>query len=145
MGSGCGAAKEAIRILTDQGSEVGLLQVRLYRPFDVKRFVEALPATTQTVIVLDRTKEPGAIGEPLYLDVVAALAEGWPRGSGQLPQVIGGRYGLSSKEFTPAMVQAVIQHAAEDEPKRHFTIGIYDDVTLKSIPWIRSRCPKPMM
>lgn len=142
MGSGCGAAKEAIRHLASQGAEVGLLQVRLYRPFDVRRFVEALPPTTQTLIVLDRTKEPGAIGEPLYLDVVAAVAEGWPQSSGQLPQVIGGRYGLSSKEFTPAMVQAAFQHAVDDAPKRHFTIGICDDVTLKSIPWDPQSLPE---
>lgn len=135
MGSGCGAAKEAIEQMAQLGEEVGLVQVRLYRPFDVARFVKALPASTQTVVVLDRTKEPGAVGEPLYLDVVAALAEGWPRSIGDTPRVIGGRYGLSSKEFTPAMVQAVLLHAAEDPPKRHFTIGIHDDVTLTSIPW----------
>jgi pyruvate-ferredoxin/flavodoxin oxidoreductase len=142
MGSGCGAAKEAIEQLATQGEEVGLLQVRLYRPFDVTRFINALPTTTQTVVVLDRTKEPGAIGEPLYLDVVAALAEGWPRSSGDIPQVIGGRYGLSSKEFTPAMVQAVLKHAAEDAPKRHFTIGILDDVTLTSLPWDPQSMPE---
>lgn len=135
MGSGCGAAKEAIEQMAQQGHDVGLVQVRLYRPFDVARFIKVLPASTQTVVVLDRTKESGAIGEPLYLDVVAALAEGWPRDSRDVPRVIGGRYGLSSKEFTPAMVQAVLQHAAEDKPKRHFTIGIHDDVTLTSIPW----------
>ncbi|MEZ6133473.1 MAG: pyruvate:ferredoxin (flavodoxin) oxidoreductase [Pirellulaceae bacterium] len=142
MGSGGGAAREAIDQLVQQGEEVGLLQVRLYRPFDVSRFIQALPSTTQTLIVLDRTKEPGAIGEPLYLDVVAALAEGWPCGASALPRVLGGRYGLSSKEFTPAMVQALLQHSATVSPQRHFTIGIHDDVTLTSIPWDPTSMPE---
>ncbi|MCA9181267.1 MAG: pyruvate:ferredoxin (flavodoxin) oxidoreductase, partial [Planctomycetales bacterium] len=143
MGSGCGAAKEAVQQMVDRGEQVGLLQVRLYRPFDIARFIEIMPATAQTVVVLDRTKEPGAIGEPLYLDVVAALAEQWPRSVGQPPRVVGGRYGLSSKEFTPAMVQAVLQHSVESTPKRHFTIGIRDDVTLTSIPWDPDSLPEP--
>ncbi len=167
MGSGCGAAQEAVERLVARGEEVGLLQVRLYRPFDVTRFVAALPKSVASIAVLDRTKEPGAIGEPLYLDVIAALAEGWPQAEGPLPRVIGGRYGLSSKEFTPAMVNAVFRHLNTAHPSRldaeskdaktqatslppaaqsdaahsnatlskHFTIGIYDDVTLLSIPW----------
>ncbi|MCA9134119.1 MAG: pyruvate:ferredoxin (flavodoxin) oxidoreductase, partial [Planctomycetales bacterium] len=133
MGSGCGAAREAVQRLVAEGQAVGLLQVLLYRPFDVSRFIDALPKTVQQIAVLDRTKEPGAIGEPLYLDVLAALAEGWPAET--VPRVLGGRYGLSSKEFTPAMVQAILEHLQQPQPKRHFTIGIHDDVTLTSIPW----------
>lgn len=135
MGSGCGAVKETVEQLVSQGESVGMLQVRLMRPFDVSRFIDALPATTQQIAVLDRTKEPGSIGEPLYLDVLAALAERWPRDRGSLPEVIGGRYGLSSKEFTPAMVQAVFAELESDSPKRHFTIGIHDDVSGLSLPW----------
>ena len=134
MGSGCGAVKETVERLIAMGEEVGMLQVRLMRPFDVNRFIAALPQTTQRIAVLDRTKEPGSIGEPLYLDVLAALAEGWQE-PGRLPQVIGGRYGLSSKEFTPAMVQAIFRELESASPKRHFTIGIYDDVSLTSLTW----------
>lgn len=135
MGSGCGAAREAVRRRVAAGEAVGLLQVRLYRPFDVQRFVQALPETTRHIAVLDRTKEPGSVGEPLYLDVVTALAEGWPGSRHPIPKVIGGRYGLSSKEFTPAMVGAVFDQLRHEEPKQHFTIGIHDDVTLRSLPW----------
>jgi pyruvate-ferredoxin/flavodoxin oxidoreductase len=138
MGSGGGAAQEAVHSLVEAGEEVGLLQVRLYRPFDVASFIQALPSTTQTLVVLDRTKEPGAIGDPLYLDVLAAVAEGWPdKQQAPLPRVLAGRYGLSSKEFTPAMVQAILEQAGASTPKRHFTIGIHDDVTLTSLPWNR--------
>jgi pyruvate-ferredoxin/flavodoxin oxidoreductase len=137
MGSGCGAVQEAVHSLVEAGEEVGLLQVRLYRPFDVARFIQALPSTTQTLVVLDRTKEPGSIGDPLYLDVLAAVAEGWPNQQAPLPRVLAGRYGLSSKEFTPAMVQAILEHAGTSTPKRHFTIGIHDDVTLTSLVWNR--------
>ncbi|UCE31594.1 MAG: pyruvate:ferredoxin (flavodoxin) oxidoreductase, partial [Burkholderiales bacterium] len=111
----------------------GMIKVRLYRPFDVKRFVEALPATTKRIAVLDRTKEPGAIGEPLYQDVVTALAEAWPQG--MPPRVIGGRYGLSSKEYTPAMAKAALDELTRAQPKRHFTVGIVDDVTHLSLEW----------
>ena len=125
MGSGAGAATEAIDALVARGERVGLLQVRLYRPFPIAAFVAALPATVHTVAVLDRTKEPGAPGDPLYLDVVAALA-GSDRAQ---PRVIGGRYGLGSKECTPAMVKAAL------EATRHgFTLGIVDDVTHTSLP-----------
>jgi pyruvate-ferredoxin/flavodoxin oxidoreductase len=135
MGSGAGAAGEAVAALNARGEKVGLVTVRLYRPFDVARFVAALPATTRGIAVLDRTKEPGAIGEPLFQDVVTALVEGWPVGAEALPRVIGGRYGLSSKEFTPAMVAAVFNELAAPEPKRRFTVGINDDVTRLSLKW----------
>src|SRR6185312_6099457 len=107
MGSGCEAAQEAADYLNSFGENVGVLKVRLYRPFDSKRFVEALPRTVKSIAVLDRTKEPGASGEPLFQDCIAALHEGLTHGWGQIkamPRIIGGRYGLSSKEFTPAMV-----------------------------------------
>ena len=130
MGSGSGAASDWLRVAEAKGDKVGVLTVRLYRPFAVESFVEALPATVRSIAVLDRTKEPGSVGEPLYTDVVAALAERWP---GDLPRVIGGRYGLSSKEFTPPMVQAVFDELALDEPRRHVTVGIVDDVTGTSV------------
>ena len=139
MGSGVGAAEEAIDRLTSEGEKVGLAKVRLYRPFDQTAFINALPKTVRRIAVLDRTKEPGALGEPLYLDVVTALAENWPDKSARdgkpVPEVFGGRYGLASKEFTPAMVASVFEHLKVDRPKRHFTIGIYDDVTHLSLPW----------
>ncbi len=141
MGSGVGAVEETIERLAADGESVGLVKVRLYRPFDTAAFLAALPKSVQRIAVLDRTKEPGAIGEPLYLDVVAALAESEPspgpslRGRGTRPEVFGGRYGLASKEFTPAMVAAVFEHLNEPTPKRHFTIGIYDDVTNLSLKW----------
>ncbi|MCO6457733.1 MAG: pyruvate:ferredoxin (flavodoxin) oxidoreductase [Pirellulaceae bacterium] len=140
MGSGAGAAEEAVEELRRQGRPVGLLKVRLFRPFDAAAFVAALPASVRALAVLDRTKEPGALGEPLYQDVVTALAEAWPAsggasGNGGLPQVIGGRYGLSSKEFTPAMAARVLEELAAAAPKRHFTVGIIDDVTHLSLKW----------
>ena len=134
MGSGVGASREAIARLVADGQKVGLVTVRLYRPFDVQAFVAALPKTVRTIAVLDRTKEPGAIGEPLYQDVVTALVEGWPQGCA-MPQVIGGRYGLSSKEYTPAMARAALDEASQPQPKRHFTVGIVDDVTHLSLKW----------
>ena len=139
MGSGVGAAEEAIERLTSGGEKVGLVKVRLYRPFDRAALIDALPKTVRRIAVLDRTKEPGALGEPLYLDVVAALAEHWsgmsePNGK-PAPEVFGGRYGLASKEFTPAMVASVFEHLKVERPKRHFTIGIYDDVSHLSLPW----------
>lgn len=146
MGSGTGAAEEAVRSSVEEGEKVGLLKVRLYRPFAVEPFVAALPATTQSVAVLDRTKEPGAVGEPLYQDVVTALAEGWSSRNdtdGRLPKVTGGRYGLSSKEFTPAMLLAVLKELEGDAPRRHFTVGIYDDVTHTSLDWDESQWSEP--
>jgi len=138
MGSGAEAAHETVEYLNARGEKVGLLKVRLYRPFCVKSFIEALPATVRKISVLDRTKESGAIGEPLYLDVVSALQEGMKLGYGKLnsaPAVVGGRYGLSSKEFTPAMVKAVYDNLKEDRPKDHFTVGIQDDVSHTSLDY----------
>ncbi len=131
MGSGAETARETVEYLASKGERVGLVQVRLYRPFAVAAFCDALPKSVRSIAVLDRTKEPGAVGDPLYLDVVAALAEGR---EGALPSVIGGRYGLSSKEFTPAMVKAVLDELGRDKPKRHFSVGIVDDVTHESLP-----------
>jgi pyruvate-ferredoxin/flavodoxin oxidoreductase len=132
MGSGVGASAEAVRALAARGEKVGLLTVRLYRPFDTQAFVAALPRSVRSIAALDRTKEPGAIGEPLYQDVVTALVEAWPQDLAT-PKVIGGRYGLSSKEYTPAMAKAVLDELAQAQPKRHFTVGIVDDVTRLSL------------
>jgi pyruvate-ferredoxin/flavodoxin oxidoreductase len=134
MGSGGEMAREFIDHQTARGEKVGVLQVRLYRPFSVADFVAAMPATVRRVAVLDRTKEPGAIGEPLYLDVVSALEEGWPE-ERRRPRVVAGRYGLSSKEFTPAMLKAVFDEMGKAAPRNHFTIGIQDDVTHTSLEW----------
>ncbi|MES2392867.1 MAG: pyruvate:ferredoxin (flavodoxin) oxidoreductase [Acidobacteriota bacterium] len=138
MGSGAGAAEEAIDRLNAEGEKVGLIKVRLYRPFPEQALLDALPKTVRSIAVLDRTKEPGALGEPLYQDVVAALSEDaasvWPR-FGRPPRVIGGRYGLSSKEFTPAMVKGVFDELLKSYPKNHFTIGINDDVTHTSLAY----------
>ncbi|MEN8798723.1 MAG: pyruvate:ferredoxin (flavodoxin) oxidoreductase, partial [Flavobacteriaceae bacterium] len=128
MGSGQGAVREAVESMLDKDEKVGVLFVRLYRPFSVKHFVDNLPETVKKIAVLDRTKEPGSTGEPLYLDVVAALAE-----SKRSIPVVGGRYGLSSKEFTPQMVKGVFDELNKPEPKNHFTVGINDDVTHTSL------------
>jgi pyruvate-ferredoxin/flavodoxin oxidoreductase len=138
MGSGAGAAREAVDRLRTGGQRVGLLQVRLYRPFSAEHLLAALPPTIKAVAVLDRTKEPGAGGEPLYQDVVTALAERAASDGGPLPRVIGGRYGLSSKEFTPAMARAVLDELAVAAPRAHFTVGITDDVTHASLAVDRS-------
>jgi len=132
MGSGVGAAQEAVEALREKGLKVGLLKVRLFRPLAARQFLAALPKTVKSIAVLDRTKEPGALGEPLYQDVVTALVESW---EGTMPRVIGGRYGLSSKEFTPAMVVAVFEELAKEKPLRHFTVGINDDVTKLSLKY----------
>ncbi len=136
MGSGAEAAHETVDYLVSQGKKVGLLKVRLMRPFSVEHFIEALPRTLKSVAVLDRTKEPGCVGEPLYQDVVTAYNEAFTAGKlDNFPRVIGGRYGLSSKEFTPAMVSRVFEEAAKIKtpPRNHFTIGIKDDVTFTSL------------
>ena len=138
MGSGAEAVHETVDALNARGERVGVIKVRLYRPFDAKRFVEALPATVKAVAVLDRTKEPGGTGEPLYLDCITALHEGLENGWGALkgfPKVTGGRYGLSSKEFTPAMVKGVFDNLSVERPKNHFTVGIRDDVSNTDIPY----------
>ncbi len=137
MGSGCEAVHETVENLNKRGAKLGVIKVRLYRPFDGKRFVEALPRSVKAVAVLDRTKEPGATGEPLYQDCMVAILEGMSNGWGNLkwlPKVVGGRYGLSSKEFTPAMVKAVFDNLAADKPRNHFTVGITDDVSNTSLP-----------
>ncbi|MCU0535497.1 MAG: pyruvate:ferredoxin (flavodoxin) oxidoreductase, partial [Hydrococcus sp. Prado102] len=133
MGSGCEAVHETVDYLTAQGEKVGVLKVRLYRPFDVQRFVDALPTTVKAIAVLDRTKEPGSAGEPLYLDVVNALVE--TRNFASLPKIVGGRYGLSSKEFNPAMIKGVFDNLAQEKPKNHFTIGINDDLSHTSLDY----------
>ena len=138
MGSGAETAHETVEHLQTAGEQVGLLKVRLYRPFSVRRFMEALPASVRQIAVLDRTKESGSIGEPLYLDVVNAIQEGLKLGYGSLkqaPAIVGGRYGLSSKEFTPAMVKAVYDNLSASRPKNHFTIGIQDDVSHTSLAY----------
>jgi pyruvate-ferredoxin/flavodoxin oxidoreductase len=139
MGSGNGAVDEAVDALLERGERVGAINVRLYRPFSADAFVGALPETVRSIAVLDRTKEPGALGEPLYQDVVTALAEHHASGEpAEPPRVIGGRYGLSSKEFDPAMAKAVFDELAKGEPKRHFTVGIVDDVSHTSLDVDRS-------
>ena len=136
MGSGAEAAEEAVDALTRNGEKVGLLKVRLYRPFDSAAFIRSLPVSVKSIAVLDRCKEPGAAGEPLYQDIVTVLTEN----AGSLPfaatpRVIGGRYGLSSKEFTPAMVKGIFDELAKPSPKNHFTIGIDDDVSHTSLAY----------
>ncbi|NJL94420.1 MAG: pyruvate:ferredoxin (flavodoxin) oxidoreductase [Anaerolineae bacterium] len=134
MGSGAETAHETVDYLTQRGEKVGILKVRLYRPLEVRHFLQALPASVRAIAVLDRTKEPGSPGEPLYLDVVSALFEGLSSGAvDALPTMVGGRYGLSSKEFTPAMVKGVFDHLDQPQPRNHFTVGIMDDVTYSSI------------
>ncbi|MFN9952904.1 MAG: pyruvate:ferredoxin (flavodoxin) oxidoreductase, partial [bacterium] len=136
MGSGCETVHETVDYLNKQGEKVGLIKVRLYRPFDTQRFIDTLPKTTQSIAVLDRTKEPGATGEPLYTDVVTAIQEANPKSKIQnLKLILGGRYGLSSKEFTPAMVKAVFDNLTVETPKNHFTVGINDDVTHTSLEY----------
>jgi len=130
MGSGEGAAREAVEAMVKNGEKVGVLFVRLFRPFSIKHFVDELPDTVKKIAVLDRTKEPGSVGEPLYQDVVTALIES----DRKMPVVVGGRYGLSSKEFTPKMVKGVYDELLDDKPKNHFTVGINDDVTFTSLP-----------
>ncbi len=135
MGSGSEAAEETVNYLVSKGEKVGLLKVRLYRPFSLDYFIKALPKTTKTIAVLDRTKEPGSGGEPLYLDVVNAVSEKYMAGELQFafPKIVGGRYGLSSKEFTPAMVKSVYDNLSNEKPKAHFTVGIIEDVTHSSL------------
>ena len=129
MGSGCEALEETVTKLLAQGEKVGLVKVRLYRPFSAQHLLQAIPATASSITVLDRTKEPGAMGDPLYLDVSSAFME-----YGEMPQILSGRYGLGSKEFTPAMAKAVFDNMKVMQPKNHFTVGIIDDVTYTSLP-----------
>ncbi len=131
MGSGAETADETVKYLQSKEEKVGLVKVRLYRPFSIDHFISALPDTTKAIAVLDRTKEPGASGEPLHLDIVNAISEKFNEGNlpFEYPKIIGGRYGLSSKEFTPGMVKSVFDQLKEAKPKNHFTVGINDDVT----------------
>ncbi len=141
MGSGVLTAEETIDHLLPLGEKVGLLKVRLYRPFSMEDFVKEIPETVRSISVLDRTKEPGSLGEPLYLDVVTAVSEAISSGKTNLkkmPVIIGGRYGLSSKEFTPAMVKSVFDEMKKENPKNHFTVGINDDVTFTSLDFDKS-------
>ena len=138
MGSGAEAVEETLDYLNRQGESVGLLKVRLYRPFDADSLLAALPSSCRKIAVLDRTKEPGADGEPLYKDVLGALAQDFIGGAAKfavLPKVVGGRYGLSSKEFTPGMIKAIFDELKQPQPKNDFTIGIHDDVTHTSLDW----------
>src|SRR5580765_6950269 len=151
MGSGCETAEETVNALTADGEKVGLLKVRLYRPFSIDHFIASLPSSVKTIAVLDRTKEPGAAGEPLYEDVITALYERMKDEGGRMktdtalssfiphpssfPRVIGGRYGLGSKEFTPAMVKSVFDEMTKADPQNHFSVGIIDDVTHHSLPF----------
>lgn len=141
MGSGTGAAEQGIESLVAKGEKVGLVKVRLFRPFSIEALTDAIPDSAKAIAVLDRTKEPGAVGEPLYQDVVTSLAE--RADGGPMARVIGGRYGLSSKEFTPAMVARVFDELGENTPKRRFTIGINDDVTHLSLAWDQSLTTEP--
>nr|VFK47109.1 MAG: pyruvate-ferredoxin/flavodoxin oxidoreductase [Candidatus Kentron sp. TC]VFK60071.1 MAG: pyruvate-ferredoxin/flavodoxin oxidoreductase [Candidatus Kentron sp. TC] len=136
MGSGAEMVRETVEFLNRQGERIGVIQVHLYRPFSVSHFVAALPASIRMIAVLDRVKESGAMGEPLYMDITTAISEAQENGilpMDSMPRIIGGRYGLSSKEFTPAMVKAVFDELRKDQPKKHFTIGIHDDVSHSSL------------
>ena len=136
MGSGAGAAEEAVDALQKSGQKVGLLKVHLFRPFAAEAFLAAIPKSVRSIAVLDRTKEPGSLGEPMYQDVLTAYMERHAANSSvAIPRIIGGRYGLSSKEFTPAMVKTVFDELLTDAPKNHFTVGILDDVTHTSLPY----------
>lgn len=146
MGSGAEAAEETVEYLAAKGEKVGLIKVRLYRPFSASHLLAALPSTVKQIAVLDRTKEPGSAGEPLYQDVVTALSEGFANGDAPfetMPRVVGGRYGLSSKEFTPAMIKGVLDNLEADKPKNHFTIGINDDVSHTSLEYDPSFSVEP--
>jgi pyruvate-ferredoxin/flavodoxin oxidoreductase len=137
MGSGAETAHETVEWLAARGERVGILKVRLYRPFSARHLFAALPQTVRSVAVLDRTKEPGALGDPMYLDVVAAVREAADAGELPLarePRIVGGRYGLSSKEFTPSCVKSVLDELGREKPRNHFTVGIVDDVTHLSLP-----------
>src|SRR5579875_2880859 len=136
MGSGTETLRETVAYLCEKGERVGVLTIHLYRPFPTEALLAAMPTSTRRVAVLDRTKEPGSFGEPLFLDVLASLAESCASGTiASMPDVIGGRYGLSSKEFTPAMVAGIFAELAREEPRRRFTVGITDDLSGTSIPY----------
>jgi pyruvate-ferredoxin/flavodoxin oxidoreductase len=137
MGSATQTVDETVEFLCSKGEKVGVIKVRLYRPFSIEHFIDAIPSTVKTIAVLDRTKEPGSAGEPLYQDVVNAVSEKFMNGELKFPfpKIVGGRYGLSSKEFTPAMIKAIFDNLNLEKPKNHFTIGIIDDVTHSSLSY----------
>lgn len=136
MGSGAETVEETVDALNKTGHKAGVIIVKLYRPFSLEHFIKVLPGTVQSIAVLDRTKESGAAGEPLYQDVVATIVAAFQQGKLQsIPKIVGGRYGLSSKEFTPAMVKAVYDELLKEQPKNSFTVGINDDVTLTSLAY----------
>jgi pyruvate-ferredoxin/flavodoxin oxidoreductase len=138
MGSGAEVAQETVEALNRSGAKTGVIKVRLFRPFSADHFLAALPPTVEGIAVLDRTKEPGSLGEPLYMDVTTAISEGLANDEGlaqAVPRIIGGRYGLSSKDFTPAMVKAVFDELERDKSKNHFTLGIHDDLTHTSLEY----------
>ncbi len=138
MGSAADTAHETVEYMTNQGEKVGVIKVRVYRPFSVDHFIKALPTTVKKISVLDRTKEPGSTGEPLYLDVVNAVYESMANGTApfkEVPCIVGGRYGLSSKEFTPAMIKGVFDDLQKETPKNHYTVGIVEDVTHSSLDY----------
>ncbi|MEI6847928.1 MAG: pyruvate:ferredoxin (flavodoxin) oxidoreductase [Chlorobiaceae bacterium] len=144
MGSGVESVRETVEYLNKQGEKVGVINSRLFRPFDIEHFISAFPASVKSVSILDRVKEPGSAGEPLYLDTVNALLEGVQKGLLKtLPNITGGRYGLSSKEFTPAMAKAVYDNMSSETPKNHFTVGINDDVTNLSLEYDRTFSIEP--
>jgi len=138
MGSGADTVEETVKALSKKGEKVGVIKVRLYRPFPIDAFIKAIPKTVKKIAVLDRTKEPGSLGEPLYLDVRTAIGEAMSAGKFSFegyPTIVGGRYGLGSKEFTPAMAKSVLDNLKKAKPKNHFTVGINDDVTGSSLPF----------
>ncbi|MER3472320.1 MAG: hypothetical protein C4330_13635 [Chitinophagaceae bacterium] len=135
MGIGSGAVEETVDYLANKGEKVGYLQVRLYRLFSVRHFINAFPKTMKSIALLDRYKETGAIGEPLFMDVVTAIQASW---NDDMPKIIGGRYGLASKEFNPAMIKARFDEINKKHPKKSFTIGIDDDVTFTSLNYDKS-------
>jgi len=138
MGSGCEAAHETVDHLLANGEKIGIIKVRLYRPFASETFLQTIPQSVRRIAVLDRTKEPGADGEPLYKDIMTTLADRAMRDGAPMPLVTAGRYGLSSKEFTPAMIKGVFDELKKEQPKNHFTVGIHDDVTFTNLEWDES-------
>ncbi len=146
MGSGAEAVQETVEYLLQHGEKLGVLKVRLFRPFSVQDFIEAMPPTVRGLAVMDRTKEPGSIGEPLYQDVVTAINESLAEGTllwDRVPKIIGGRYGLSSKEFTPAMIHGIFEELKKEKPRNHFTVGIVDDVTHTHLDYDSSFSTEP--
>jgi pyruvate-ferredoxin/flavodoxin oxidoreductase len=135
MGSGCEAAHETVDHLLAKGEKTGIIKVRLYRPFASETFLQTIPESVRRIAVLDRTKEPGADGEPLYKDIMTTLADRAMRDGNPMPLVTAGRYGLSSKEFTPAMIKGIFDELKKEQPKHHFTVGIRDDVTFTNLEW----------